>query len=89
MYLREAAPLAELSEEQLLQLAQAACAVETTRNEVLVREGSIGSSFFIVLRGDLGVFQKEATTLPCVSYTSWRLRACEVLPMRPQRCLQM
>jgi hypothetical protein len=63
-YVRSAAPFAELSDDEMLNVARSIVMVKTEAGERVVAEGSVGSAFFIVLAGEFSVFQQAVTESP-------------------------
>ena len=59
-YIGAAPPLAGLTPSQQLSVARSVVMIRTRRGEVVVREGSLGSFFYVVLAGAYAVWQRAA-----------------------------
>jgi hypothetical protein len=63
-YVQGATPFQDMLAPDLLKVARAIVLVRTTANEVVVKEGALGSAFFVVLAGEFAVWQRCASESP-------------------------
>jgi hypothetical protein len=63
-YVKGATPFQDMLAPDLLKVARAIVLVRTTANEVVVKEGALGSAFFVVLAGEFAVWQRCASESP-------------------------
>lgn len=58
-YISGAAPLQDLTEAQQLNICRSIAMTKTTKNQLVVKEGSLGGSFYVVLAGAYSVWQLD------------------------------
>jgi CRP-like cAMP-binding protein len=63
-YVQGATPCQDMNAPDVLKVARAIVLVRTTANEVVVKEGALGSAFFVVLAGEFAVWQKRVSESP-------------------------
>lgn len=59
-FISGAVPFRDFSPAQMRSVATAMHSISSTRGQLIVREGSTGAHFFVVVRGEYGVYQKGA-----------------------------
>jgi hypothetical protein len=75
-YIAGAAPLQDLSESQQTGVARAFVMIKTTRNQIVVKEGSLGGYFFVVLAGNYSVWQLSKADEPPLEECAAASAAC-------------